>query len=78
LNFVLNRQHAPVDSLRDKRPVTIRQCHSQEDVRQLLATVSDIYGYLSFATFEPRLWTPALEVATRARHSVVYGYCRRL
>jgi len=34
-----------VDSLRAKRQATIRQCPTQDEVRQLLATVSDIYHY---------------------------------
>jgi site-specific recombinase XerD len=42
---VLKKELGSVNSLRAKRPVTIIQCPSQEEVRQLLATVSDIYRY---------------------------------
>ena len=42
---VLKRELGPVDALRAKRPGTLRQCPSQEEVRQLLAAVSDTYGY---------------------------------
>ena len=42
---VLKRELGPVDSLRAKRPATIRQCPTVDEVRQLLATVSDIYCY---------------------------------
>ena len=42
---VLKKELGPVDSLRAKRPATIRQCPTLAEVAQLLATVSDIYGY---------------------------------
>ena len=42
---VLKKELGPVDSLRAKRPATIRQCPTPAEVHQLLATVSDIYRY---------------------------------
>jgi len=42
---VLKKELGPVNSLRAKRPSTVRQCPTPEEVRQVLATVSDIYGY---------------------------------
>ena len=42
---VLKQELGPVDSLRAKRPATIRQCPTPTEVHQLLATVSDIYRY---------------------------------
>ena len=38
---VLKRELGPVDALRAKRPGALRQCASLEEVRQLLAAVSD-------------------------------------
>ncbi len=37
---VLKQELGPVDSLRAKRPTTIRQCPTQEQVKALLATAS--------------------------------------
>ena len=42
---VLKTELGPVDSLRTKRPVTIRHAPSPEEVRQLMATVCDLYRY---------------------------------
>src|SRR5512140_282751 len=42
---VLKQELGPVDSLRAKRPVNVRQAPTQEEVRQLLAVVPDVYGY---------------------------------
>jgi len=42
---VLKQELGHVDSLRAKRPASLRQCPTQEEVRLLLAAVSDIYGY---------------------------------
>jgi integron integrase len=42
---VLKKELGPVDSLRAKRPASIRQCPTLAEVHQLLATVSDIYRY---------------------------------
>jgi integron integrase len=42
---VLKQELGPVDSLRAKRPATIRQCPNLAEVSQLLAAVSDFYRY---------------------------------
>ena len=42
---VLKQDLGPVDSLRAKQPVSVFQCPSPEEVRQLLAAISDIYRY---------------------------------
>jgi integron integrase len=42
---VLKQELGPVKALRAKEPVAIRQAPTQQEVRELLATVSDIYGY---------------------------------
>jgi len=42
---VLKQELGQVNSLRAKQSANVRQCPTQEEVRQLLATVSDIYHY---------------------------------
>ena len=42
---VLKQELGSVNSLRAKQSAHVRQCPTQEEVRQLLATVSDIYRY---------------------------------
>jgi len=42
---VLKRELGTVNSLRARRPATIRQCPTPADVHRLLAAVSDIYRY---------------------------------
>ena len=42
---VLKQELGPVDSLRAKRPATIRQCPTPTEVHHLLTTVSDNYRY---------------------------------
>jgi site-specific recombinase XerD len=42
---VLKQELGLVNSLRAKQSAHVRQCPTQEEVRQLLATVSDIYRY---------------------------------
>ena len=42
---VLKQELGPVNSLRAKRPTALRHCPSQQEVTQLLNTVSDLYGY---------------------------------
>ena len=42
---VLKQKLGPISSLRAKRPVNVRQAPTQEEVRQLLARVTDTYGY---------------------------------
>ncbi len=42
---VLKQELGQVHALRAKRPTGVRQCPSQSEVSQLLAVVSDIYGY---------------------------------
>lgn len=41
---VLKQQLGPINALRAKRPGALRQCPTQEQVRRLLAAVSDVYG----------------------------------
>ena len=43
--YVLKQELGSVAALRAKRPAAIRQCPSPTEVRQLLATVADIYHY---------------------------------
>ncbi len=42
---VLKQELGPINALRAKRPGEIRQCPTQDDVRRLLAAVTDIYCY---------------------------------
>jgi site-specific recombinase XerD len=42
---VLKQQVGEVHALRAKRPVALRYCPTQDEVKQLLAQVSDLHGY---------------------------------
>jgi site-specific recombinase XerD len=42
---VLHQQFGAVDALRARRPATLRDCPSMAEVRQLLASVTDMHGY---------------------------------
>ena len=55
---VLKQELGHVNSLRAKRSANVRQCRTQEDVRQLLASVSDILplSHSPHCPFALRLW----------------------